>query len=98
MSVPEENVDDGTVREEIVVPEHATPSQMATVMAKIARVANAMAGRAIIGGAFGGAGCASPMAQQMIQCAASAGTAAAMLHDAARQVFGVVPHPQQKMH
>lgn len=83
------------LKEEIVVLEHMTPSQMGEVMVQVAKVVNKLVGLALVGGGFGPAGAANQIAQSMIQAAIHSSASGMMLMEAARQVMGVGLVPAQ---
>jgi hypothetical protein len=84
------------VTETITIPEHGQPSDIKKALHQLSRIANALAGRVLIGGAFGEPGAADPIVQNIVQCAGTAGTAMALYEqrEAQRQQLLV---PQMQM-
>ena len=68
-----------SVTETITFEAHMTPAMIGREMEKIAKCTNFLVGRMLLGAAFGSAGAAHPLAQQIIQCAVAAGSIAASI-------------------
>lgn len=75
------------ITETITIPEHGGPGDIDRALKQINRVATALAGRLLIGGAFGATGAGHPVMQNIVQCASAAATALAIVEQQRAQLF-----------
>lgn len=81
-----------SMSETITFDEHMTPAQVGREVEKVAKLMNFLVGKMLLAAAFQSAGAAHPLAQQLIQCAAAAGSvAAAMTPQNQIQLAGQIP-------